>query len=478
MGLGKKVFKGMAWSAIERISIQAVQFILGIVLARILSPKEYGIFAILLVFISISQIFVDSGFTKALVQKKNRTQTDKSTVFFFNIVISLLCYLIIWFAAPFAAKFYEIESLTVLLRVLSITLIINALSVVSATVITINLDFKSLTKINFAATLISGGIAIYLAYNGYGIWALVFQSLLRSFVTALLMWVFISWKPNIIFSKTSLKSLFSFGSKLLVSSLLGSIFGNLNSILIGKYVGAGDLGFFTRGKQFSDFVFGIFNSALNNVLLPGLSPIQDERELLVKHTKTIIKTSSIIVIPIFLGLAVMAEPIIETLLTDKWLIAVPIMQIFCIARLITMISVININLLYVIGRTDLTLKQEYFKITIRVILTLIALQYGILYIAFAELISTILHFFINTYFPGRIMKYGALKQIKDILPLVFCGLLMTSSLYLMRIAIENSVIQLCLAPIIAMPIYYLGIYLFRVQELKMIIANSKEFFKS
>ena len=468
----------MAWSGIERLSIQAVQFLLGIVLARILSPNEYGVFAILAIFISISRVFIDSGFSKALIQKKNRNTEDISTVFLFNVAISVLCYLILWFAAPFIADFYEIASLTLLLRILAISLIINALYTVSSTLFTIDLDFKTIAKINFIATILSGIMAIYLAYMGYGVWALVFQTLFRSIITAILTRIWSKWKPVLRFSITSFKQMFSYGSKLLVSSLLNTSFSQINSILIGKYIGSKDLGFFTRGIQFSDFLFGIINTSINSVLLPGLSPVQDQRKELMKYVKHILRITALVSAPLFLCLAVMAEPIIKVLLTDKWLRAVPIMQIFCFARFITLISGINVNLLYVLGKTDLVLKQEYLKIIVRILLLVIALPHGIFYIALAELLSTLIHVFINTYSPGKIMNYGAIKQFIDLLPILLCSLITVVLLYISNLLIQKDIFKLLVSPVVAIPAYLLAVRLLKIREYSILISLIKNLKKS
>ena len=267
MALGDKVFGAMAWSAIERLLLQGIQFILGIVLARILSPEEYGVMAILMVFIVFSSVFIDSGFSMALTQKINRTENDKSTVLLFNLGISIFCYCLLWISSKEIAKFYEILELEILLKFIGVSLIINALYTVPNTLFTIQLDFKSITKINLIAVVISGIFAIFLALNGFGVWSLVYQVLLKSVLTLVFTWFLIKWWPNWTFSKKSFKELFSYGSKLLASSLLAHTFSNINTLLIGKYISAKELGFYSRGTQFSDVVFNVFNSSINNVLL-------------------------------------------------------------------------------------------------------------------------------------------------------------------------------------------------------------------
>ena len=477
MGLGDKMFKGMAWSAVERVSVQAVQFIIGIILARILTPEEYGIIGILIVFIAISQVFIDSGFTKALIQKRDRTEDDISTVFFFNIIISIICYALLWVSAPYVADFYNLGQLAILLRVLALSLIFNALFTVPFTLFTIKMDFKTITMVNFVATIVSGGVAIYMAETGYGVWALVAQTLVRGLVTVVLIWLGIKWKPNWVFSMSSFKKLFSFGSKLLISSLLNVTVNKSYELVIAKTSSTEDLGYYTRGSQFSDVIFGIMSTVLDRVLLPGLTEVQDQIALLVKHTRSIIRATALLMVPIFIFLAAMADPIIRVLLTEKWLAAIPIMQIFCIARLITIISGINVNLLYVIGRTDLSLRQQYVKLAVRIILLILALKYGIIYIALAELASTIIHFFINSYYPGKIMKYGAFAQIKDMLPLIVSGLLMVLFTYVSIYFLRSDVLKLCVAPLVAVPVYFVSVRLFKVKELNFVIDKTKGIFK-
>ncbi len=244
-------------------------------------------------------------------------------------------------------------------------------------------------------------------------------------------------------------------------------------MFIAKLTSAKDLGFYTRGTQFADLVYGTFSSVLDSVLLPSLASIQEEREKLIQLTRSTIKSAALIIIPVLLGLAVIAEPLIKILLTDKWLMAVPIMQILCIARLVTIISGININVLYAIGRTDLALKQQYFKIIIRVILLIVALKYGIVYIALAELVSTVVHFFINTYFPGKILNYGSFEQIKDLLPIIFSSLIMAAGMYIVIYFIENTILKLIIASLVAVPIYLGLVLMFKVSEFFILLDKLK-----
>lgn len=468
------MFTGFLWSGIERISAQTLQFIIGIVLARLLTPKEYGLLGLIMVFIVISKVFIDSGFTKALIQKKDRNQNDICTVFYFNIAISLICYCILYFTAPFIAVFYNAPILTELLRVLALSLVLNAFFAVPSTLFSIDLNFKTISKVTITSVVTSGAVAIFLAYSGYGVWALVWQTLIKSTISVLGMWYLTKWKPNFIFSIPSFKQMYAYGSKLLFSSLLAQSSSKLNDLLIGKYIGASDLGLFSRGIQFADFISVIFNSTMNNVLLPALTPFQNQIGVLIKETKKVIKTSALLIVPLFFGLAAIAEPLVLFLLTDKWIMAVPIMQLFCIARLITILSNININLLYIIGKTDLVLKQQYVKIAVRVVLLLSALKFGIFYIAMAELLTTAIHFFINSYFPGKIMKFGAFHQIKEIAPIIFAGILMVIPILGIHLLFEDNLTKILLSLFVAAPTYIGLLKIFKVKELNDLVAKTKK----
>ena len=474
MNLSNKMVKGMVWSMLERVSVQSVQFILGIILARILSPSEYGTIGLLTVIIAFMQVFVDSGFSKALIQKQDRTQTDISTVFFFNVIISIVCYVLLWISAPFIANFYNNTLLIDLMRVISLSLIFGAFFSIPTTLLTIKFDFKAIARTNLIATILSGIIAVWMAYEGYGVWALVLQTVLKSMLTVLIMWFQIKWKPTLVFSKTSFHSLFSYGSKLLLSSVLNMSVNNFSNLFIAKVTTIKDLGFYTRGTQFADMIFTIFSSVLDSVLLPSLASIQNEREKLIHLARLTIKFTALIVTPILVGLACIAEPLIKILLTDKWLEAVPIMQIICLARLITIISGINVNVLYAIGRTDLALKQQYIKLIIRIVFLVIAIKYGIIFLALAELFSTIIHFFINTYYPGKILNYGSLEQIKDLLPIIFSSLLMVLVMYIPIYFLENSILKLIIAPLLALPVYLGLSYLFKISEFFVFLQKIKE----
>jgi teichuronic acid exporter len=301
--LKQKAAHGVVWSAVERFSAQGVQFVLGLILARLLTPEDYGLIGMLAIFLAVSQTFIDSGFSTALVQKKNRDELDYSTTFYFNIVVALVFYALLFFTAPLIADFYDEPLLQSLTRVVGLTIIINSLGVVQRAKFTINVDFKTQTKASLSSIIISGLVGIYLAYTGFGVWALVVQNLMRRTINVLVLWVISKWHPHKGFSWERFRGLFSFGSKLLLSGLLDTVFQNIYTIVIGKVFSAHTLGFFTRAKQFAAFPSSNITGVIGRVTFPVLSQLQDDDAKLRSAYTKIIKISALIIFPLMMGLA-------------------------------------------------------------------------------------------------------------------------------------------------------------------------------
>tara|TARA_R110002020_G_scaffold91560_2_gene222275 strand:+ start:6097 stop:7530 length:1434 start_codon:yes stop_codon:yes gene_type:complete len=469
----KSNYQAFYWNALERFGNQGIQFVIGIVLARILSPTDYGLVGLLLVFTAVAQIFIDSGFTKALIQRNDKSDDDLSTAFTSNLVIGLVIYVILWIAAPYIAAFYEEEVLKNLLRALSLILIINALFAIPNTVLTIDLEFKTIAKINSVAVLVSGIVAIILAMNGFGVWSLVLQYLLKAFITLILFTIKSPWKYRFYFSKSSFKTLFSFGSNLMASSLLNVIVSKFSSLFIAKVISTPDLGYYTRGIQFPDVAIGTLGSVLDTVLLPTLAKFK-EPEKLKEQSKRVLELLSLLTIPITFLLAVLAEPIVLLLLTEKWINAVPILQLFCLSRFVTNLSSVNINLLYVINKPNLVLRQQYSKMAIRVALILIALPFGIVYIALAEVISSVIHFAINAYYPGKLLNFGLSSQLRIIGPYILIG----SGIYILLFFIERNLTspiwEIPLISIIGILLYAILINFLKKEEAAMVKGIIKD----
>lgn len=362
--LRSKATKGVFWSAVERYSVQGVQFLLQLVIARILSPHDYGLIGMLTIFMALSQVFIDGGFSNALIQKKDRDENDYSTVFHINLGISLVAYILLFLGAPYIASFYNQPLLTSITRVYSLNLIINSLVAVNKVKLIIAIDFKTQSKISLSAAIISGVAGIVCAYMGLGVWALVVQMMLNSMLNVILSFYFVSWFPKLIFSTKSFKRLFKFGSKLLIASIISSIYSNIYNLVIGKRFPASTLGLYTRGQQFAFFAGTNVSGILQRVSFPILSEIQDDDKRLVSAYKKYIGISTWAAFPLILGLCGVAKPLIFVLLTEKWASCVPFLQILCFAVLWDCVTLVNLNLLYVKGRSDWVLKLEIVKKTI------------------------------------------------------------------------------------------------------------------
>lgn len=405
--------KSVKWSAIEKFSTQIMQFVLQLVMARLLLPSDYGTVGMLAIFIAVSQTFVDSGFGQALIRKLDRSETDFSTVFYFNLGVACLLYAVLFLCAPFIASFFNTPILSSILRVQALTLIIGALMGIHNTKLTIALDFKGIAQRTVLSTLISGVVGILCAYFGMGVWALVVQTVLAQIINMLFMWVYIKWVPQWTFSFPSFKELGLFGSKLLASSLLHTIYTNLTTLVIGKKFSAKDLGYYNRGTQFAMLPVGTMNSVLGKVLYPILVNLQnDDKHLISVYRKYI----CIMSIPIFFCctlLASVAKPLIILLLTDKWADSIIYLQIYAFAMMFSHICSINLELLKVKGRSDLFLRLEIFKKTISIVILFASIPFGVIGICVSQIIYTQIAIFINTYYTGKLFNLGYMTQLKD-----------------------------------------------------------------
>lgn len=445
MSLKLQTLRGIWWSTIERFAVQTVSFILGLIIARLLSPSDYGVIAMLAVFIAISQTFVDSGFSTALVRKIDRSESDNSTVFYFNIVVGLAVYVVMFFAAPFIAEFYQTPLLTPVTRVVSVTLIFSSFCVVQQALLTAKMDFKSQAKISLLSAIISGGVGIALAYYGYGVWALVVQTVVASLLRMVLLWVFSRWRPRAPFSKSSFRELFSFGSKLLASGLLDTIYNNVYTIVIGKLFSAASLGLYSRANQFAQFPSSNITGIIQRVTFPVLSSIQNEDERLRINYRKLIRMSGFIIFPLMIGLAAVANPLIEILLTEKWIGAVIYLQIICFAMMWFPIHAINLNLLQVKGRSDLFLRVEIIKKIIGISILCITIPMGLLAMCYGRVVSSLLALIINTYYTGRLINVGFVMQMTDLLPSLIKSLIMGLLVWVVIMFFDSSIVKILLA---------------------------------
>lgn len=414
----------MLWSAVERFSTQGIQFLFGILLARLLTPNDYGMIAMLTIFIAVSQTFIDSGFGNALIRKLDRTEADKATVFFFNIFMAMACYGIIFLSAPLIAQFYSMPELTDILRILAINLIIQAFGSIQHLNLTIDLNFKALAKVTFIGAIVGGTAGLICAYNGLGVWSLVVQQMATTSCRVILFWVLVHWRPKTFFNKSSFKNMFGFGSKLLASGLLNTLYDNIYDLIIGKAFAAATLGNYSRASHFANFPSSNVTGIFQRVTYPVLSKIQDDPDKLRKGYLKFLNMATLVIFPLMIGLAALAKPFILLVLTDKWFDVILILQIICIAQMWYPVHAINLNILQVMGRSDLFLKLEIIKKIEGITVLCITLPFGIIAMCFGQWFNAIFGLVVNTYYSGKLLNAGLLPQIKMYIPTLLNSLVM------------------------------------------------------
>lgn len=424
-----KVFSNFIWRFAERCGAQLVTFIVSIVLARILTPSDYGTIALVTVFTTILQVFIDSGLSTALIQKKDADDLDFSSVFYFNFVICIILYLIMFVSAPFIADFYKDSSLVSIVRVISLTLIISGVKGVQQSYVSRHMLFKRFFFSTLGGTIFSAVLGIIMAYAGFGVWAIVFQQLSNNAIDTLILWITVKWRPIKKFSWSRLKNLLSFGWKMLASSLLDTVYNNLRNMIIGKLYTSADLAFYNQGDKFPKLIVTNINTSIDSVLLPTMSNEQDNHVRVKDMTRRAIKISTYIMAPLMIGLAFCAKPIVQIVLTDKWLPCVPYLQIFCISYLFWPIHTANLNAIKAMGRSDLLLKLEVIKKFIGMILLLITMNISVMAMAYSLLISGLISQVINSWPNRYLLKYSYIDQIKDILPNIVMALIMGGFVY-------------------------------------------------
>lgn len=463
--LKSQATRGMMWVAIEKFALQGGQFVIGIVLARLLMPKDFGLIGMLSVFIAIAQSFIDSGMGTGLIQKRDRTDVDFSTVFVFNFAVSVLFYIILYFSAPLIAGFYNTPKLIPLTRILTLNIVINSLAIVQRSRLTINLDFKKIAKVNVASVIAGGVIGIIFAFVGFGVWALVIKTIAISIVSVIMFWYLSYWRPSISFSKQSFQQLFGFGSKLLIAGIYAKIFQNLYNIVIGKYHSASDLGFYTQAKRLVDLTSGTVTEIMHKVTFPILASLNDNQTRMISVYGRIIRMTSFFIFPLMTLLSLLADPIIRVLLNDNWLPVIPLMQLLCFARIFYPISAVNMNILNANGRSDLFLKVDLAKAPITLIALLITVPLGVKAMVMGFVVSSWIAFIINAYMPGRLFGYGVFKQLKDMLPFFFATAIMAGAVYGSIMFIENSFLKLVIGGMVGLISYTLVNYILKTEEL-------------
>ena len=420
----KSVFSNFIWRFAERCGAQLVTFIVSIVLARILMPEDYGTVALVTVFTTIMQVFVDSGLSTALIQKKGADDLDFSSVFYFNFVVCIILYLIMFLAAPLIASFYNMPELTQVVRVISLTIVISGVKGVQQSYVSRNMLFKRFFYATLGGTIFSAFLGIAMAYAGFRVWAIVAQQLSNTVIDTLILWITVKWRPKLMFSWERLKGLLGFGWKLLCSALLDTIYNNLRSLIIGKVYSSADLAYYNEGKKFPNLIVTNINTSIDSVLLPAMSNEQDDKERVKKMTRRSIMTSCYIMAPLMIGLVCCAKNIVTLILTEKWLPCVFFLQIFCITYMFYPIHTANLNAIKAMGRSDLFLKLEICKKVVGLTLLFATVFVSVEAMTYSLLVSTLFSMIINSWPNKKLLNYSFLEQMKDILPSILLSVCM------------------------------------------------------
>lgn len=418
------IISGLVWKFAERIGAQGIGFIVSIVLARLLSPQDYGLISLITIFLAVSGVFIQSGFGTALIQKKDADNIDFSTVFYFNIMISLIFYFLLYIISPYIAKFYNEPSLTKIVRVMSMSLIISAVNNVQHAYVSKTMQFKRFFYSTLVGTILSGFLGVAMAYMGFGVWALVAQQLFNTLVDTIVLWFTVKWRPQLVFSIKRLKSLFSFGWKLLISGLIDTLYNNIYGLLIGKVYNSSLLGLYNRGNQFPNLIVSNINGPIQSVLLPALSEEQDNKERLKSMVRRSIVTSSFIIYPMMIGMAAVAKPMVNILLGEKWLGCVFFLQISCITLAFWPIHTANLQAINAVGRSDIFLKLEIIKNILGIVVLVMSIPFGIKVMVIGRAIQGFICTIINAFPNKKLLGYSFVEQWKDLIPSLVISLLM------------------------------------------------------
>lgn len=443
--LKKKTLQGALWTLLERLGTQVVGFVVTIVLARLLTPADYGVIGMLAVFMSISQMFIDFGFGSALIRKKDRTDVDFSTVFWFNLASSIFFYTILFCAAPAIAAYYHMPILVGILRVIGLNLIIHALYTIQITRLTAAVNFKPQAKVAVSSCILSGAVGIALAYFGCGAWALVGQQLFAALFSGTLYWIFSGWRPAFVFSWPAFRELFAFSSKIVAAGLLHTIYTNISPLIIGRKYTAADLGFYSRADTLAQLPGGIFQGTLGRVVFPILSSIQDDEPRLRAAYNKYLRLMTSLVAPCMLLLAACAQPLILLLIGEKWLPCVPYLQLLALGWMIDPIILVNLNILYVKGRSDIVLKLEIVKKLIAIAIVVASVQYGVLWLCVGRVVYSYIALALNLHYCGPFIGMSFFCQMREVAPIYLSAFLAAGLAFTLSFASQFAIVSLLVA---------------------------------
>ena len=475
--LKKTVISSLVWKFLERLGTQGIQFVVSIILARLLLPSDYGIITMIMVFTAIANSFIQSGFSTSLIQKKNSDELDFSSVFYTSFVIAIVCYIILFLASPLIADFYQMPQIKVILRVLALTLFFGAFNSVQNAKLSKDMKFKTLFFSSLGAIIVSGTTGITMAYLGFGAWALVGQQLANIIASTIILWFTSGWRPKIIFSLTRVKGLFSYGWKIMCSSLIDTFYQNLYNLVIGKFYNSATLGNYNKGEQFPKLIAVNIDGAIGSVMLPAYAREQERKDKVKKMVRRAIVTSSLILFPLMLGLAAIAEQLVKILLTDKWLGCVPFMQILCVIYALYPINTANLQAIKALGKSDYFLKLEIIKKILGITVLIITVPHGVYTMAIVQVIVTIISTMINAFPNRKLLNYNYFEQVKDILPNLLIAILMFIVVYPIKYLIDNTILLLTIQIIVGAIIYIALMNIVKVEAFNYLFDIIEKRFK-
>ena len=477
----KKIYSNLMWRLLERFGAQGVTLIVSLVLARILDPEAYGTVALITVFTAVLNVFVDSGLANSLIQKKDADDVDFSSVFYFNICICCLLYILMFIFAPLISKFYGKPEIVPMIRVLSLTLIISGIKNVQQAYVSKNMMFKKFFFSTLGGTIFASVVGIIMAMLGKGAWALIIQNIANLLMDTIILWFTVKWRPKLVFSWNRLKGLLSYGSRLLLVSLINNVYNECRQLIIGKMYSSSDLACYNQGNRFPQIIVQNLNTAIDNVVFSAMSAAQDEITEVRNMTRRSIRTGSFILAPLMIGMACVSRSVVLIILTDKWIECVPYLQVFCLMYLFTPIQTANLNAIKAIGKSGVFLKIDVLEISVGLIGLLITMWFGPIYIATSMLICTIIGLFINTFPNKKYLKYGIWEQLKDLLPNILLAGFMGIVVYSVNFLGLKPIVSLMLQIPLGVVVYTGGAKVFKIESysyckniLKSMMAQRKE----
>ncbi len=471
--LKQKTKQGLIWTFLEMFANYGLQFVVGIIMARLLSPSDYGITALPAVFLSVASVFVDSGFGSAMIRKPELTESDLSTTFYYSFCVGVLCYIFLYVGAPYIAEFYDTPVLVSLVRITALTFLWNPLTTPQNVILSRNLDFKTKSRISVTTHIIGSIIGIVFAYMGYGLWSLVIMNIVSSLLNLLQLWLKVKWIPRQGWSKESFRYLWGYGNKMLGSALLDKIYTNIVPVFVGRYYSPADLGIYNRAQGYAQLPSQNITGVIQNVSFPVLSKMQDDVDALARNYRRMINTTAFIVFPIMMMLSALARPLIIVMVTDKWEGAIILLQLMCFSMMWYPIHAMNLNLLQVSGRSDLFFRLEIIKKSYGLIALIITLPIGLVAVVLSQWVTNILSLIVNTYYTGKIIGVTFIKQMRDLLPILALSFAMWCVIHLSIYYISDYLIQIFVGGVVG-AVFYLGIsYLLKWHEIEDVIFMLK-----